>query len=1257
MRHSLGELGLAWKASQGPLSTSAAHSGSRTAAHIRRPPPTLEGGTPGTTLCSDSQRHIMAARGAPRRAAAALLLSLVLAALTGGAAAAASNVTTIAGTGQATFAGNGSPASAASLQNPAGMTFDSSGNLIFADLYNQRVRKITPGGTISTVAGTGGSGYSGDGGAATAAQLSNPWDVANHCVRKVDAGTLKISTAAGSCTASGYAGDGGLATAARLNGTRGVAICPLTGNLYISDTDNHRVRLLNLATGNISTVAGSGSSGFGGDNGPATSASLKSPGRVACDSSGNLYIADQGNNRIRRVSYQTKIITTIAGSGSSGFSGDGGAATAASLSSQARVAGHLSMERGRAPPTRGKRRSVAVAAVVVDSAGTIIFPDGGNNRVRAVSSGGQISTLVGSGAAGWLDAAPPAAQLSAPQGVALDASGALYIADVTQQGLVRSVYKNGTILKDMPDFSKMPLVYQDVTPNIDFVCQPNNTDCFGPNNMDYVGVTYTGTFHVNVSGNYLLKIWSQDGSGVFLDGQLVLNQMATAGKDSDTAASPPPPAASPPPPEAGGLVVPSGDWQWTDALVAGGAQQYTGAVYDVDCECGWAVALQVGRGPTGAVADVRVKCSGGVTRQYAPQQGDGTALGGVEYAGWPADRANGFQSVHGIMDGTALQQFEVRWGGGQWEGGERRGVPASGVAGSGSVAELACEGDRYIYGVQIEAWTYEGTSTQQIISIKGACVSKAEVPCEGPAAADCAPGYVWGADIGQCEPCPAGTKEANGECVHCPPGTHNEHPGSTTCPDCTPGYYSESEGADYCAKAPVGSIAPAAATDAVTWCEEGYVSNGAGTACVPCPSGYWRAGKAGPSANACLRMPPGWKANANVGASAVSLCPAGSVSTWGDNSANTAWSAGDTSQTSRSPADATTCDACLANSFAAQDGSSQCQTCRAGFAPNDAHTTCDACPALTYKPIDDAGKSCLKCGPGSETGFVSGAQACTQCAPGFVNPAQTASGSTYQYPGIDVTTYLTSPPDASLGVSPTCLPCPKNWYQDEQGGTQCKQCPAGKGTEGPGSSTCDACPLGSYSPSANSPCVLAPAGTYVNASGATATSDCPVGTYASDAGNDACDACPAGTFAPQPKSTACTKCPAGTYSKAGAASCTPCSPGTYSTAGTRQCLPCRPGNFAKNAGQAKCTPAPAGSFAAGAGNRKATPCPKGSFQDKTGKATCIKCATDTYQPLTGKTTCSACCKAGTELGKTCFLWTRGKTGAAVCDATRVKPGR
>ena len=186
--------------------------------------------------------------------------------------------------------------------------------------------------TIDTIAGTGTEGYSGDGGAATAAQLNNPRgvavdgsgnvyiaDLSNNRIRKVD-GSGNISTIAGTGT-QGYSGDGGAATAARLNWPQQVAVDG-TGNVYIADTGNQRIRKVDGA-GNISTFAGTGTEGYSGDGGAATAARLNSPQEVALDNAGNVYIADTGNDRIRKVDGSGNI-STFAGTGTEGYSGDGG---------------------------------------------------------------------------------------------------------------------------------------------------------------------------------------------------------------------------------------------------------------------------------------------------------------------------------------------------------------------------------------------------------------------------------------------------------------------------------------------------------------------------------------------------------------------------------------------------------------------------------------------------------------------------------------------------------------------------------------------------------------------------------------------------------------------------------------------------------------------------------------------------------------------------------------------------------------------
>jgi uncharacterized protein (TIGR03437 family) len=257
---------------------------------------------------------------------------------------AAGTISTIAGSGTGSF-GNGGPATSAGVNWPTGVALDSSGNLYVAETAGMMIRKVTPGGTISTAAGAGTAGYTGDGGAATAAQLKNPQGVAvdssgnlyladtsNNVIRKVTAAGT-ISTVAGT-GAAGFSGDGGAATGARLNQPGSVAV-DSAGNLYIADSVNYRIRKV-TTDGRISTIAGNGSRAYSGDGGPATSASISYPYNIALDAGGNLYIADYNNHRIRKVT-PGGTISTVAGNGTQGFSGDGGPATAAELNYPAGV--------------------------------------------------------------------------------------------------------------------------------------------------------------------------------------------------------------------------------------------------------------------------------------------------------------------------------------------------------------------------------------------------------------------------------------------------------------------------------------------------------------------------------------------------------------------------------------------------------------------------------------------------------------------------------------------------------------------------------------------------------------------------------------------------------------------------------------------------------------------------------------------------------------------------------------------------------
>jgi sugar lactone lactonase YvrE len=346
-----------------------------------------------------------------------------------GSGAYAQNIHTIAGGGSSGL-GDGGLAVAAQLSFPYGVAVDAGSNVYLTDAFNCRVRKVSSGtSNISTIAGGNSCSYNGSNMAAASANLFNPWDVAldaagniyvaelaGNMVRKIEAATGNISIVAGLAPAPGfppssfygYNGDNIAATTAKLWNPNGIAV-DAAGNIYISDMLNNRIRKVTASTGMIGTVVGTGAAGglggFSGDGNFAVFAELKHPGGIALDGSGNLYIADTENNRIRKINAISGIISTIAGNGSAGFSGDGGLATQAQMKP---------------------------SSIDVDAAGNIYFCDEQNSRLRKITAAtGIITTIAGTGTNGYNGDNIPAvtAQLSGPGGVCVDAAGNIYIAD------------------------------------------------------------------------------------------------------------------------------------------------------------------------------------------------------------------------------------------------------------------------------------------------------------------------------------------------------------------------------------------------------------------------------------------------------------------------------------------------------------------------------------------------------------------------------------------------------------------------------------------------------------------------------------------------------------------------------------------------------------------------------------------------------------------------------------------------------------
>ena len=422
--------------------------------------------------------------------------------------------------------GDGGPAVAAQLGQIQGIAADRFGNLYLSETDLHRVRRIAANGVISVIAGTGAAGFAGDGGPATAAQLNTPYglavdlagalyiaDLGNHRVRRVGPDGA-ISTVAGSGV-KGSAGDGGPAIGAQLMTPRNVAV-DAAGNLYISEFEGHRVRRVDAA-GRISTVAGTGVAGFRGDGALASNAQLAFPAGLAVDRGGALYIADSQNQRVRRIlsggiistylggSDSTALLTptalavdyagtvyvadssnivraytaagkwsNVAGTGASGFAGDGGPAVSATLASARDIAVDLSGTlfiadgvRVRMVDAKGAIQTVAgdgylhaigdgspatsaelyqPSATAIDSAGNLYIADTGTQRVRQAPASGAIRTLAGTGVAAYDQDLVPAATapLNSPMGVAVDASGNVVIAD-TYNHRVRVVGPDGRI--------------------------------------------------------------------------------------------------------------------------------------------------------------------------------------------------------------------------------------------------------------------------------------------------------------------------------------------------------------------------------------------------------------------------------------------------------------------------------------------------------------------------------------------------------------------------------------------------------------------------------------------------------------------------------------------------------------------------------------------------------------------------------------------------------------------------------------------
>jgi uncharacterized protein (TIGR03437 family) len=524
------------------------------------------------------------------------MASLMWTAAAGAAAGTASvyRLETVAGTSDP---GDGGPATQAQLGAIQGLAVDRSGNVYLSDTDNHRIRKVTPQGVISTLAGTGAAGYNGDGGPAAKAQLNLPYglaidgignvyasDLGNNRVRRISPdGTITTVAGTGS---KGSTGDGGPALNAQLLTPRNLAL-DASGNLYISEFEGQRVREVGRE-GVIRTVAGTGVAGFRGDGGQATAAQLAYPGGLAIDTAGALYIADSQNQRVRKVS-ATGIIATVlggsaatglltptavavdasgtiyvgdqsrivraytavglwrnfAGTGIPGYTGDGGPAAVAQITATndlaADITGNILIAdgvRARRVDAKGIIATVAgdgylraigdggpataahlfrPTAVSLDASGNLFIADAGAERLRVVTARGQIGTLAGTGVAGYSGDGGPAftAQLNLPMGVTTDPFGGVFLAD-TNNHRIRALGRDGGIQTTVG--TGFPGVGQEGLPGVQTLLHAPQAVC-----TDRAGVLYvvdTGNHRVlrATAGTLLITAAGNGSPGAAGDG-------------------------------------------------------------------------------------------------------------------------------------------------------------------------------------------------------------------------------------------------------------------------------------------------------------------------------------------------------------------------------------------------------------------------------------------------------------------------------------------------------------------------------------------------------------------------------------------------------------------------------------------------------------------------------------------------------------------------------------------------------------------
>ena len=967
-------------------------------------------------------------------------------------------------------------------------------------------------------------------------------DSSNHVIRQVQTDSGVTSTLAGS---GGAAWGDGTGLGASFSSPFGLAWDPSSGDVYVADTGNHRVRRVS-PTGATTTVAGTGAAAMSDGEGAASM--LSSPQGIAVSPAGIVFVADTGNNRIRMIS-PSSTTTTLAGTGLSTPFSDG--TSSATFSSP--------------------------GGLVVGPDGVIYVCDTGNNRIRAVSALGEVSTFAGSGAAARVDGVGTLAAFSGPASLSFLPNGNLLVVDAGSS-LVRSI----TPLRLVSTVAGAAAAFSN-----GFGSAAQFSAPFGLAAAAGTGVAYLG----DTSNNRIRSITCSLCPASFYcpSGVPIPCPVGSACPDLSFAPTPCP--------------------AHTFSNVTGASSSAACAPCPANTFSlpGSGVCCRLGA-YSAIGATLCTACSVG---RYSSTAGAASAAACLPCPAGFACPSLGTPTPTACAPGT----------------------------GSSELAGVCCG---------LGSWSASGSTTCTPCAIgsytpaMGGNSSASCMPCPAgtscPAAGTLAP-----------LPCSEGTNSSSGAGVCCPIGAWAA-PGTAACTPCTYNTYSitraatsaavclacgaslfSSLGASVCC--PIGAWATPSTTQC-NLCPSGGYSSTVGAAsfasCTPCPAGTWSGSPGSPTLALCSPCTPGRFCPANTStpincppntynvdysstsASACKSCP---NSTYSAAGSSTCLSIGTTSCSGGTFVDATSatlCSPCPAGSYSAL-ATTYCTPCGSGFFSGQGALACERCPKGSWC----SGGLAFECAAGSYGSSLGStdASACTPCPQGTSN---SASGSVTSAACFTCPSGTFSPSGATA-----CSKCPPGTASAVTGAATnatCALCEAGSFNALPGQATCASyCPKGMFGASLGgtsqaSACTNCPVGTFAAFSGSTSCDDCAPGTYASAPGSFRCASCPAGrssTLGAASSPADCIECPRGTFaSAAGGTACYSCPAGTASAVlgatSITQCVPCAPGSYAPFSASTSCASAPAGTFA-GAGASAAQPCPLGTFRSALGGVSAGDC--------------------------------------------------